>query len=57
MSCQCNHCKAACDGQNDDLKKLSSWLANRVKGDHSATTTRSMLKRKLVKMGIIENAY
>ncbi len=39
----------------DDLKKLSAWLANRVKGDHNAETTRTMLKRKLVKMGIIEN--
>lgn len=55
MTCKCNHCKAACDGQNDDLKKLSSWLSNRVKGDHIAATTRSMLKRKLVKMGIVEN--
>ena len=55
MTCKCNHCKAACDAQNDDLNKLSVWLANRVKGDHSAKTTRTMLKRKLVKMGIIEN--
>ncbi len=54
MSCHCKHCKAADDCERDKLKEIATWLSKRVSGDHNADTTRTMLKRKLIKMGIIE---
>ena len=54
MSCPCESCKASNEERAEKLVALGAWLINR-EGKNGATTA-SMLKRKLIKIGIIDIA-
>lgn len=52
MSCSCTSCKACDEELAEKLAALGAWLVNR-EGKNGATTA-TMLKRKLIKIGIIQ---
>jgi hypothetical protein len=52
MSCSCTSCKASDEELSRKLVALGYWLVNR-EGKNGATTA-SMLRRKLIKIGIID---
>ena len=53
MSCQCQSCNDYDKEQMRKLGNLGEWLVKRAAEDRNATTTRAMLKRKLIKLQII----
>jgi hypothetical protein len=53
MSCNCTSCKAADEELAEKLAALGAWLVNR-EGKNGATTA-TMLRSKLIKLGIIDN--
>ena len=52
MSCNCESCKAYDDERAKSLEALGAWLVGR-KGKNGATTS-SILRRKLIKIGVID---
>ena len=50
--CPCETCKACDEELAENLAMVGAWLVNR-EGKNGATTA-SMLRRKLIKIGIID---
>jgi hypothetical protein len=53
MSCQCPSCQASDKETMEKLGKLGAWLVRRAAEGRNASTTSTMLKRKLIKLQII----